>query len=161
MRKRTIIIGIAILEILAIPAAAHLHSNLDIKKRVNVIAAEIEAPKGVKSYFVSSDGPFVVTGDGLRGKAIIALYTNGQLGEVSFGKTAQLPGPAQSCVVSLSDRKQIIYAADQSTVTDKADVLSGAVLFNLYHDPALEPEIQFLRPSKADGLKSTDSCRSL
>ncbi len=159
MRKRNIIIGIAILEILSIPAAAHLHSNLDFKNRVNVIAAEIEAPNGVKSYFITSDGPFIAIGKDLTGKAMIALNQTGQLGDVSFGETAQLPGPSSACVDSLSAQEQIIYTASQATVTEKADVLSGTVLFTLFHDSAIQPEIRFVQSSKAGELKPTGSCR--
>jgi len=159
MRKRNIIIGIAVLEILAIPAAAHLHSNLDFKQRTHVIAAEIKAPDGVKSYFVSSDGPFVVIGNNLSGNVQIALEQQGQLGDVRFGDTAQLPGPDRACFEIDSEEAQVVYKGSQGTITQKDDVVAGAVLFTLFHNPKTDPNLQFVRPSKADDLTWAGACR--
>lgn len=170
MRKRNIFIGLIALEILALPAAAHLHANLKLTDRTHVIAAEIKSPAGFKRYFVSSDGPFTVTAKDLKGRIYISVFEAGIIGETSFGENAQLPGPPSHCAQTSAEKEQIIYGADRGTIKNTGDAVSQAVMFSISYTTGfgqdlgkdlgqeIEPSIDFKPVKTSEALVQASTC---
>ena len=160
MRKRNIFIGILALEILALPAAAHLHANMDKSDRVNVIAAEIKSPSGLKRFFVNSDGPFVVTARNLVGPNQVNVFEHGKIGEAVFGGNSQLPGTTGTCTNIKNQETHIIYRADKATIKNKGEAVSQAVLFSIVYNPDYTPEIEFLALAKGQRFEHASPCQT-
>ncbi len=158
MRKRNIIVGIALLEILSIPAAAHLHANFNLPERTHIISAEIPSPAGLKRYFVSSDGPFVVTAKESSGLLHVSVAEKGRIGDVKFGENAQLPGPRNVCVSTSSDH-EVIYTSSQGTFISDGEVISQTVLLQILYDTEDEPKLDFKAALKADKIPQAEACR--
>lgn len=157
MRKRHIIFALLGLELLALPAAAYVLSDNANILPSNVIAAEIDSPPGMKRFFVTSDGPFKVTGTNLSGVVEVLVFEHGQIGDVTFGENAQLPGPARNCQRYTNSSEQLIYTANKSILTSEAEAITQAVLFTFIFDESLTPKIDF-KPSISSEIKAGNAC---
>ncbi len=134
--------GIAVAELLTLPAAAHMWGEYKIQKKPHVIAAIIDENPGISRYFVSSDGPFTITADKLSGPVLTRVIQSGKIGDIVFGEKAQLPGPDLKCAETDTD-KAVIYAADKPTIVSKGEVVSNAVLITLVYDKSAAPKFDF------------------
>lgn len=158
MRKRTIIFGIAALELASIPLAVLFAGKSFAFERVNVIAAEIDAPPGVKQYFVSSDGAFDIISDNLTGPVMIGIQRQGNIGDVSYGGHSQLPGPQNHCAVIDRSEPHIIYHGQSGTILAPGDAVSQAVLVTIFHNQALHPDIEFVQQKKTKSIQIAKTC---
>lgn len=160
MRKRTIIIGIAALELAAIPALAFIDTPSFDFDRTYVIAAEIDSPAGLKRYFVNSNAPFDIVAKDFKGPIFTTIKAHGQIGEVQFGENAQMTGTLQNCVTASSvvGAAKIIFKSTEGTITGNGSPVSQAVLVTIVHDLSQNPEIQFLKNQDSKDFPQAEAC---
>lgn len=157
MRKRNIIFALLGLELLALPAAAYVFSDKVNILPSHVVAAEIDSPPGIMRFFVTSDGPFKVTGKDLTGDVQVFVFEHGQIGDVTFGGHSQLPGPAKTCRHFENTSEHLVYDGQKHILTAEADAISQAVLFTFVFDSDITPEISF-KSSISPDIKNGSAC---
>ncbi len=158
MRKRTIILGIAALELAAIPALAVIGPpNFDFD-RTHIITAEIESPPGIKRFFVSGNTAFSIVASDLTGPVVTFIQPQGNIGEVRFGGNTQLPGAVKTCAIASGRRSEIIFASERGIVTSDGPAISQAILITISHNPSQDPTIEFHKAHDKSGFILAKAC---
>lgn len=159
MRKRTIILSIAALELLALPFVALYGFNSFALDRSHVVSGEIDSPPGLKQYFVTSEGAFDIIAEDIIGPVSVHISAEGRIGLAEYGGASQLPGPAYFCAQMTDPNLQILYTADRSTIESDGDVIEQSVLIAITHDPAIDPQIRFVTKRKSPDIPTAKPCR--
>jgi len=159
MKKRYILLAIATLEIMALPAAANMFSGFDFGPRPFVIAAEIPVNQlGEKHYFVSSNVPFAIVGGNLGGQITTKLKPDGAIGQIDYGRDAILTEPKTNCAVIKAKEKEVIYISETATSKVDAKVIDQSVLISISYSKIHRPDFEFLPKHKVDKLVRAKSC---
>lgn len=159
IRKRNIVLAIAGLELLTLPAAAHIFTDFELPDRTIVVGAEIPMDSAdTTSFFVNSDGPFAITAENMPGDAKIMVMLSGTFQGVNFGSAAQMPGPAMTCSRADSAEKTVIYQGSQGTISGEGEVVEQAVLVIVNHPGSAEPVIKFIPQKSAEKYPRGEKC---
>jgi len=159
MKKRNIIIAIAAMELLTLPAAAHILSDIDFGTRDHVIASKVPLPATTSSSFlVNSNSAFTIIAQNAPGDIRVRVIQSGAMGPVEFGNSAQMPGPAYACNRAVSGDKFIIYESTQGTESGTGEVVDQAVFVTIDHPSSESSEIKFLTRKAASDINKGESC---
>jgi len=159
MRKRTIILAIAAMELATIPFVASLGVSSFALERSNVVSGEINSPPGIKQYFVTSEGAFDIVAENAVGPVSVFISAQGQIGQAVYGGASQLPGPAHNCAQIVSAKPQILYSGERSTIRDEASVIEQSVLVVISHDIGASPDIRFVEKQNSTDIPIAEPCR--
>ncbi len=161
MRKRYILLAIASLEILALPAAANIFGGFEFSPRPYVIAAEIPVNlPGQKHYFVSSNSPFAITVQNLKGEVKTEVTITGVFGQVEFGRAATLAQPERSCA-NVNLEEPIIFVSEAPTSDQDGQVIDRSIMVSLFFIDSPEAQFTFMPGDKAANFDKAGSCNSL
>ncbi|NNE57628.1 MAG: hypothetical protein HKN36_05930 [Hellea sp.] len=158
VKKRYIILGIALFELASLPAAAKIISEMEYKPKGNVITATIESPPGVQRFFVNSNVPFTITSQDYDGEAQTSIFAAGRIGDVNFGQNARLPGPALACSHTQQGARNIIYQSERSTFETAGGPIEESVLVSIRYDSDENPTFEFVRHDQAKDIQSGTAC---
>ncbi len=161
MKKRYIVLAIACIEIAALPAAAQKLGAFELKIPSIVAASKLPAPMqetGAQRFLVTSDGPFSIVSEGAATNFELVWVKSGSMGDLHFGKHAQLPGEVYSCAQSRTVDKTVIYDAPQATYEDDGEVVDQAVLVEIRFNQAQAPKIKFISDKRAKKLPRAKVC---
>ena len=111
-KKRYIVLAFLAVELMSLPAAAHIVHSAATHERPVVTAVEIPtAEAGISRFLVLSNSGFDVTANDFIGDVSVNVQVNGNFaGSARFGDAAQLPGP-QSVCAQATDAASAIYKA--------------------------------------------------
>ena len=161
MRKRNILLAIGALEIMALPAAANIFSGFNLADRSMVIAAEIPIKiPGEKRYFLTSNAPFAIIGQNMTGSVRVDIQESGHIGEITYGMSAQLPGPEKTCIHSDISNPRIIYQADKATIASDGQTIAQSVLLKIHFEMESEPKFQFLTAKEFETYEPAKACKT-
>jgi hypothetical protein len=142
--SRYLIGGFIALELLAIPAAAQIVQTVSFKIEPTVIASKVPLETaGRTDFVVISNAPFYITAANMIGDINVSVSVSGQVGELIFGQSAQLPGPASRCATVTSPAPTPIYQATQRTAAKRGETAEQAIIMTFTYDPVATPDFQF------------------
>ena len=149
-KKRYLALGIIVIELASLPAAAKIIHTAAFQTKPRVLAAEIPTSEpGVSRFLVNSNDGFGVEVEGFIGDVKTVVYESGTLASKRrFGDEAQLPGPAHACAQSLSNQASPVYQAVRKTELSDAHVVDQAVVFEFRYKAQVKPNFKFT-PGKA------------
>lgn len=166
MKKRYIILGLLALELITLPASAHiLHKkgfSFDTSafvKPQRAISVKLNSRPGQTRFMLTANAPFSVTSKDAIGTLNIEIDQAGTVNGNPFGQNTQSPGLPKNCASVASPIQQIIYASERGTTSEnKGDVLTKTILVTINYDPAITPDIQILTQKKSEFLLTASSC---
>jgi len=149
-KKRYFVMGFLALELLSLPAAAHIVHSAATEPRPVVTAVEVPTSEpGVSRFLVMSNNGFSVEANQLSGDVKTSVYVNGALnGGNRFGDKAQLPGPKTLCANSMVDGSAI-YKANRQTAAEAGTPVEEAVIFEFNYDADARPDFEFIAGTKS------------
>ena len=145
LKRSRYLVGLFIaVELLALPAAAQIVHSVSFKVEPHVVAAEIplEMP-GRRDFLVSSNAPFNIAATGMIGEIDVTVNLSGQMGELTYGQAAQMPGPEVSCAALISPNETQIYEAKVRTAAKRGTPVEQAVIISITYDPIATPDFTF------------------
>lgn len=144
-KKRFLFIGLLLLELISLPAAAQIVQKVSFDIRPIVTAVEIPtAEPGVSRYLVASNAGFSVQAKDIIGTVEVDVHVSGTMGVGNrFGDSAQLPGPKLSCSQT-SGTNAVIYIADRKTAASHGTPPEQAVVFEFQYSSEIRPSFEFV-----------------
>jgi len=161
-KKRYIVLGFLAVELMSLPAAAHIvHSAAVQAIQVQPVVTAVEVPTqkpGLSRFLVMSNAGFGVQANNVSGEVSVKIKPKGVLNNVSrYGGAAQLPGPQETCAQT-SNANTSIYIADRKTAAREGTAPQRAVIFEISYDPAAQPKFEFIAGS--DKIATIATCSS-
>ena len=153
-------------EIFAIPAAAaglmHIWdsegSSYAAFDRVSFAPFPQDTP-GLQEFLVTSNVPFIISSEGAVGRFDVSLIQSGNLAEAKFGAQSQMPGPAQACSLTTSDKEQIIYTSNRKTeLNEDAPTLERAVLVKIHYNSSAKANFTLKSARALKPLQAAPTC---
>lgn len=143
-KKRYIMLGLLLIEVASLPAAAQIVHRVAFEVQPLVNAVEIPtAEPGLSRFLVASNSGFGVEADNIAGNVDIAVRSSGTIGGLTrFGDAAQLPGD-QSVCSQTSGLPSPIYIADKKTAARKGTAPEQAVIFEFRYEAEARPTFSF------------------
>jgi len=140
--------------------------NVELPEHSYVISSPIDSPPGQQLFFVNSDTAFSILSENAEGPTQITVTTDSQIGGVSFGETALMPGPDNICSLVTGTKKTAIYASDHGTHEreglglnfSRTKTMSQTVLVSIFFDPRTQPEFKIIKSDKAKTFASAPQC---
>lgn len=146
-KKRYIVFAWLAVELISLPAAAHIVTNATFEAPSTPLVIAVEIPSttpGVSRYLVNSDAGFIVKAENMSGKVNIDVHKSGTLGNnTRFGDAAQLPGPETGCAQPEGASSKI-YEALRKTEAQGGGAADRAVVFEFQYAPEHRPEFVFV-----------------
>lgn len=158
-KKRYIVLTWLAVELLSLPAAAHIVHNTAFEVDPVVTAVEIPTSEvGVSRYLVISNAGFGVKANGVTGDVEVNVRVNSTMKHgTRIGDAAQLPGPQTNCAQA-SETNAEIYLADRKTAASAGSATERAVMFEFRYDTNARPDFDFV--AGVDSSATLSSCSS-
>jgi len=143
--KRYILLGFLAVELMSLPAAAHIVHSAATQVRPIVTAVEIPtAEPGVSRFLVTSNAGFDVKATDVVGDVSVNVHVSGKLSSQNrFGAAAQLPGPKATCAQA-TGQNAAIYKANRKTAAHEGDAVEKAVVIEFTYDHTATPNFNFI-----------------
>ena len=157
-KKRYIVLGFLAFELLSLPAAAGILTQVSFGPSPYVAAAEIPTSEpGVSRFLVTSNDGFDIKAYGVTGEVKVEVVVSGTIaGGSDFGSAAQLPGPQSECVDASGDVSDV-YAANRETAAAEGTTPERAVVFKLEYDVDANPRFEFVSDNNSDAALTSCS----
>ena len=141
-KTRNILIGLLVLEILTLPAAAQIVNKVVFEAPQKAVAVELPPEPGLSKFVVTSNAPFTLVADNAEGDFEIHVHQSGTVNGNRFGDNAQMPGRSEACATVVSSHESAIYRADRKTAAQPGEILSQAVIIEVRYDASVTPELR-------------------
>jgi hypothetical protein len=143
-KKRYIVMAWLAVEVLSLPAAAQIVSQVAFEERPSVIAVEVPTKQaGVSRFLVVSTDKFDVAATNISGDILVKVNVSGTMNKTKrFGDAAQLPGPRLICSTT-SAANSTIYSADRKTAIAPGTPPEQAVIFTFEYASDAKPSFDF------------------
>lgn len=166
MKKRYIVLGILVAELMMLPliGAAGWHlAGPDVRSKFAELprAAHVENPlqPGHLQLVIASDGPFVIIAEGAVTPVEMSLAISGKVNGNPHGMLASDPGAPPACRRS-EMTPRVIYRSTGKTAINSGPVIDQAVVFNMNYERGSKPKFTVMTQQEMGGqtIKEAIGC---